>query len=59
MKYKKVYYIYVPSLNMSFVAYNLNQLKEILYQLKQLKLKYYIQEKVLFWTMWDLNYFMG
>jgi hypothetical protein len=45
MKIKKVYYIYVPCLNISFVAYNKNQLKKVTEKLQHENLKFFIKEK--------------
>jgi hypothetical protein len=44
MRVKKVYVIIVPSMNLEFRAYNLNQLKKLISQLQYEKLRYYIRE---------------
>jgi hypothetical protein len=46
MRNKKIYIIVIPSLNLSFTVYNINQLMRLKKEIEHEGLKYYIKEKI-------------
>jgi hypothetical protein len=47
-KSKKIYYVFVPSIGVYFIAYNQNKLHKILQELKSERLTYYVKEVLSF-----------